>query len=848
MPKKLTSYALYLLITVLVVSLYLGDFTGLKKVQWKIDDLMYVFRGEQATAPEIVQVNIDDESCDKLGRWPWSYDLLADLVATCNSGQPRTILLNVDLMTRVSEDTSGNITILANQLSWVDNIVLTYDMALAEYSHQRMSKPDYLYRSAMQTDTELGVLDEKASLNVRRPFLPSGILLQYADGLGFTYMEYDQDRRVRWAPMLVNYDGYYYPSAPLLATALHLGFEPNDIIIKSGQIIQFGQYTIPIDDKGRFFINFSNPETAFIEYNAVDLLEEQIDLENLKDKLVIIGVSATGAADVFNTPVISSMPRSAVFANIAENIMHANYIKRLDVSTGLNVLILFGFGLFCAVILPRVTLLYRMIILFVCLFILANLSFILFNSYNMLLNSLYLGLEILFFILAAPLLDESRFAEGGIFDLGSLFGRQPDKGSMDFGSAPDLKHIPVKKLRDAGSEPEFQETEHIESDSTRASNAQENAPETKAMDSTPPPIPAPDKKSTPQAAFPEWQTGQPISDHLQADSQSSQECEENIAEDPQAESQPSDSEKVDQPQQSVQDLSASPLSGTGGDRELTHLGRYEMKGVIGKGAMGTVFKGIDPAINRPVALKTIRLDFVSDQSEMEELRERLMREARLAGQLSHPNIVTIYDIGSQENLHYIAMEFLEGQTLEDMIKRKVQFSYKIIASIITQICTALQYAHEQGVVHRDIKPANIMVLPDYTVKVMDFGIARVDSSSMTRTGIAMGTPNYIAPELLQGKSVDRRCDIFSVGVVIYEMLTGRRPFKGENLTSLIYSIINDNPPTPSSINEKIPLLFDHITDKALKKNPVERYQKASDLKSALSDFIGSFSGPSKVGI
>jgi predicted Ser/Thr protein kinase len=281
---------------------------------------------------------------------------------------------------------------------------------------------------------------------------------------------------------------------------------------------------------------------------------------------------------------------------------------------------------------------------------------------------------------------------------------------------------------------------------------------------------------------------------------------------------------------------------------ITHLGRYQVLGILGKGAMGTVFRGVDPAINRPVALKTIRLDFVSDQEEMSELRDRLFREAQAAGKLSHPNIVTIYDVGSEGSLQYIAMEFLEGQTLESLIRKKVQFSYKIVANMITQVCNALQYAHDQGIVHRDIKPANIMVLPNYSIKVMDFGIARVDSSSMTRTGIAMGTPNYISPEQLQGKSIDRRCDIFSLGVVVYELLTGRRPFKGENLTALIYAIINDDPVPPSSINENIPLIFDHICGKALKKNPTERYQRATEMQAAVADFVDSFAGARKVGL
>ena len=266
-----------------------------------------------------------------------------------------------------------------------------------------------------------------------------------------------------------------------------------------------------------------------------------------------------------------------------------------------------------------------------------------------------------------------------------------------------------------------------------------------------------------------------------------------------------------------------------------------MNGILGKGAMGLVYKGVDPAINRPVALKTIRLDFVNDPDEMAELKERLYREAQAAGKLSHPNIVTIYDVGSEGHLQYIAMEYLDGQTLEDMIKKKVKFNYRIIAQIIMQICSALEYAHDKGIVHRDIKPANIMIMKDYQAKVMDYGIARVDSSSMTKTGIAMGTPNYISPEQLKGQKSDHRADLFSLGVVMYELLLGRRPFKGENITSLIYSILNNNPEKPSNINPQIPLLFDRIIDRTLKKNVDERYQKASEIMADLSDFVEAFS-------
>lgn len=270
------------------------------------------------------------------------------------------------------------------------------------------------------------------------------------------------------------------------------------------------------------------------------------------------------------------------------------------------------------------------------------------------------------------------------------------------------------------------------------------------------------------------------------------------------------------------------------------LGRYVLQGIVGKGAMGLVYRGVDPDINRPVALKTIRLDFLTDPKEMEEMKVRLYFEAQAAGKLSHPNIVVIYDVGSEGTVQYIAMEFLEGQTLEEMIKRKVNFNFKIVAKIIYQICSALQYAHEQGIVHRDIKPANIMVMPDYSIKVMDFGIARIESANLTKTGVAMGTPNYISPEQLKGQKVDGRSDIFSLGIVVYEMLIGERPFKGDNLTSLIYNVVNTEAELPSKINPRVPPLFDHICQRALKKDPAERYQKAGDMANALSDFVQSF--------
>lgn len=253
-----------------------------------------------------------------------------------------------------------------------------------------------------------------------------------------------------------------------------------------------------------------------------------------------------------------------------------------------------------------------------------------------------------------------------------------------------------------------------------------------------------------------------------------------------------------------------------------------------------VYKGVDPMLDRPVALKTIPLDFALSAAEIRQLKERLIQEAKAAGKLSHPNIVTVYDVGEQEGLHYIAMEYLSGYTLEEFIKKKGQLNYRIAAKIIMRTCEALGYAHGHGIVHRDIKPSNIMLLEDFHVKVMDFGVARLGATSLTQSHVALGTPHYISPEQLEGKTADRRSDIFSLGVVVYELLTKQKPFQGENISTLMYRILNYDPPPPSTLDHKIPPVFDQIVAKAMEKKPEERFQDTEEITKVLVEFISSF--------
>ncbi|MGE5277604.1 MAG: protein kinase domain-containing protein [Acidobacteriota bacterium] len=275
--------------------------------------------------------------------------------------------------------------------------------------------------------------------------------------------------------------------------------------------------------------------------------------------------------------------------------------------------------------------------------------------------------------------------------------------------------------------------------------------------------------------------------------------------------------------------------GAGGPR-LTKLGRYEVLNELGKGAMGIVYLAKDPVIGRMVAIKTIRTSsFGDDDSESREFRERFIREAQTAGILSHPNIVTIHDIGEDPDTQtsFIAMEYIEGRNLKSLLAEKNRFSYEQIADIIAQVAEAIDYAHRKGIIHRDIKPANIIITTDGKVKIMDFGIAKIASSNLTTTGQFLGTPNYMSPEQVSGAAVDGRSDIFSLGVVLYELLTSRKPFQGENLTAISYKIVHEEFTPPAELSPEVPPDFNAIVARAMAKDPWNRYQRGKDFALAL---------------
>lgn len=270
------------------------------------------------------------------------------------------------------------------------------------------------------------------------------------------------------------------------------------------------------------------------------------------------------------------------------------------------------------------------------------------------------------------------------------------------------------------------------------------------------------------------------------------------------------------------------------------FGRFEVKKLLGRGAMGTVYLAEDPVIGRQVAIKVLRTQVsVVDSDDVAEIVERFEREFRSAGTLTHPNIVTVYDVGQQDEQPFIAMEYVRGESLESVLLSDRKFTFKEVSDLAAQLASALDYAHERSIVHRDIKPANILMTWDGKAKVTDFGVAKLASSTMTRTGTIIGTPAYMAPEQVTGHPVSGAADQFSVAVILYELLTKERPFAGDSPTSILYKIVHETPQPPRELNRDLPEKINQVLLRALSKDPEDRFDSCAKLARAVRSALGA---------
>ena len=450
--NKYSSYILYLLISILVAILAVNHFGPLDSLQRSINDALCDLTAEDGLRNDVVLVRLDGRAQEAFGQLPWNHDLIADLTAAVASGEPKAIMVDVELSEDAAQDSAGYTEVLAEQMRYIPQTVLRYDIALANFRSNKTSHPDELFQNSITTSNPLGLMSENASLLGRKVFLPASRLLQHKPYLGFHYHRPDDDRLLRHQPLLLNYEGFYYPSASLLAAAVYLGVSTDQIQAVEGEEIQLGTARrIPIDDNGDFFINYSRG-VPFLQYSAADVLTEGFKFNMFKDKVVLIGPGDLDAVEAFATPVEHQTSSLVVKATVVENIINDNMIEVRDDLATVSLLVVLALGGLCAFVLPRVSLMYRMIILVGALILLANASYLLLTGYHMMVETVYVAFLLVLFMGASPMLDSELIT--GKKAAGKA---RADEAKAARQAARERKHaepeeVPVRELADSGSD------------------------------------------------------------------------------------------------------------------------------------------------------------------------------------------------------------------------------------------------------------------------------------------------------------------------------------------------------------------------------------------------------------
>ncbi|MEK7287007.1 MAG: protein kinase, partial [Elusimicrobiota bacterium] len=615
-----------------------------------------------------------------------------------------------------------------------------------------------------------------------------------AAGVGHINTQPDIDGAVRREPLAIAYGDKTYPSFSLKVVQHYLGLGNEDVVYKTGDGISIGNSQAPLDGAGNFAITFAR-EKAFPYYSFYKVIQGNVTPDAFRDKIVLVGPTAIGVGNSYVTPVAHNLPGIEIVANTIDNILSKRFLTRPSWSGPAELVLILLMGLFVSFVLPKLKATPGAIVSAVMLAALSAAGIYFFTAQGWWLKMSY---PCLLLACGYTLVVTKRFlvtekkkeqVEGESIETNKMLGLSfQGQGMLDL-AFEKFRKCPVDE-----SMKELLYNLGLDFERKRQFNKAVAVYEF---------IATKDKNYKDLA------------------------------------------QKIDSLKKAAQGLIMGGPIGQGRDATVVvegssikpTLGRYEIIKELGKGAMGIVYLGKDPKINRMVAIKTMRFDDDVDAATTKAIKERFFREAESAGNLSHPNIVKIYDAGDEQDVSYIAMELLEGEDLKKYTSKDNLLAIPKVMEYVATTAEALNYAHKQGVVHRDIKPANIMLLKDGALRVTDFGIARITASSKTATGTVLGTPSYMSPEQISGKKVDGRADLFSLGVMFFEMLSGQKPWEAESIGTLLYQIANEPHPDPIGIRKEIPPAVAAIINKALQKNPDLRYQNGEDMAKDIRDAL-----------
>ena len=781
---------------------------------------------------QIAVVAIDDESIKNIGRWPWSREIHAQMIDKLKAAGAKVIgstifyaeaqidpgltwiqrlraqLANISLEGTAGREITATLNsaekalntdaILATSIASGPKVVLPMhledgepignpDASLAEFVQRFAIPKENIQDPSGQNQDSL----PRSTINIAPPIATFG---EVAAGIGHLIMWPDVDGDIRFEPLIVRYYDNYFPSLALMIAAQSLNVGVNEIKVNLGDSVQLKNLNIKTDRElfmnTFFYGKRDGKRPPFDVYSFLDVLQDKVPAETFKDKTVLLGATAFGVGSTLHTPTGDVGGPVLVLAHTVASILNQNFFVQPGWSRGVEFLVLMLVGAYLIAGLPRLAPGPAFMISAGVLLALIMIELGLMKSQGMWLK----------LMTAASLLAIGHF----LLTTKRYLVAEADRRRLDVDSAAGNRQLALQFQQKGELDMAFDYFRKCPHD-----NALLEAVYSLAAD-----FEAKRKFNKSAAVYQYIAEKNPDFRDIKAKVNRAKHLEETV-------------------------LIGGGSSKSGAtmllDGSITKpmLGRYEVEKELGKGAMGVVYLGKDPKINRVVAIKTMALSQEFEADELDEVKARFFREAETAGRLQHPNIVTIYDAGEEHDLAYIAMEFLAGHDLVRYTKPDALLPLPITLGIIFKAALALDYAHKANVVHRDIKPANIMYEPNKkAVKLTDFGIARITDSSRTKTGMVLGTPSYMSPEQLSGKKVDGRSDLFSLGVMLYQMMTGKLPFIGESMATLMYKIANEPHQDIAELKPELarqrPCIAE-IINKALQKDVNKRYQTGAEM-------------------
>jgi serine/threonine-protein kinase len=784
----------------------------------------------------VAVIAIDDASIANLGRWPWPRDLhakMTDLLTTAKAkvvvntslffepqvdagyayvtkltdlhgqvlaaGVEAPQLVEMGNLLAEAERTLNTDRILAQSVERSGAVVLPMLFTLGD-PKGRPDKPlpEYVARNRLPQVSDANG-DAWPTASVLMPIEAVGI---HASAIGHLNASADVDGGIRAEPLLLRYYDIYFPSLSLLVAARSLNLGPADIKATLGEEVRLGNLRIQTDgmtQMNTFFYKDRGDKPAFQVDSFYDVLTGKIPAGKYQDKIVLIGATAAGVGASQVTPVSPAMAPVLTLAHSVSSILQEHFFVTPVWGNYGSFAAFLLIAAYIIVLLPRLSAGFGALATALLLVALIGTHFGLMVGAGMWIPLMAAASLLL---VGHLLLTTKRFL---------ITERGKEKSEAD--SAESNRMLGLAFQGQGQLDMAFDKFRKCPLDDALMENLYNLA-----LDF--------ERKR-------QFNKAEAVFRYMAEYRLDFRDLAQRIA-------------RAKQMSETVMlgggggRTNASTMILDNGDVQKPMLGRYQVEKELGKGAMGVVYLGRDPKINRVVAIKTMALSQEFDEDELADVKERFFREAETAGRLNHPNIVTIFDAGEEHDLAYISMEFLKGHDLVPQTKPAGLLPLPQVASIIARVAEALAYAHKNSVVHRDVKPANIMYEAESDqVKVTDFGIARITDSSKTKTGMVLGTPSYMSPEQLAGKKIDGRSDLFSLGVTLYQMSCGQLPFSGESMAQLMFKIANEPHADIMEKRPDVPPCLAAIIDRALCKNIEERYQTGDEMARDLRDCMNA---------